>query len=280
MGGGILAQALLKNAPGVSNRLSHVVLISLGLFYNMNFYGRLKAETHLLERLVLQTSFLNPRVSKNLEPIAPWPDLLEDLYKVWRVPYGKARLEADDVYKHDRFVREMFNRISFLIGEPYIESKLVPEIQNTTVTIKVTKKIDRPLPVGVVVRGCSEAVKGRLVYPVTKDDTDIVLQPCSGGFKVGDLLLAEGQEVGTVASEPVIRKPLLPELFGAMALQLYLHGAENLRAGQAVAFNADSTAPPDPPHRWQRFRLSGLRRAETHDADRRGAEPALASQQH
>ena len=249
MGGAILAQALLKNIPGVSGRLSHVVIMSLGLFYNMSLYGRLKAESHLLERIVSGASspfFLDPRIPKESAENWNWPRSVQDLYNLvlWRHPYDRARMEG--VPKSDRGVLEMFNRISFMLGEPYLEANLVPEIHNTTVILDIEDSPGGTLPEGVLVRAEREPMtEGRLTHSFTgkAGRKRMVLCRHLGEFRIGQKLLADGQSVGRVATKPVVKEPLLPNLFGAMALQFLIHGAENLRAGEATEFN---TIPPVP----------------------------------
>jgi Alpha/beta hydrolase family len=250
MGGAILAQALLEDLPGVSDRLSHVVLMSLGLFYSMNLYGRLKAESRLLERVASENPelrFLDPRIRPGTTKLmADWPDSVEGLYQLWRRPYDQARIDADGVLEDDRYVLEMFNRISFMFGEPYLEANLVPEIHDTTVTLKIADGEVGPLPVGVLVRAAGvEAAEGRLAYPFSAAE-HMVLSRCRGDFQVGQALFADGQPVGRVAAPQVVNPPLLPDLFGAMALHLHLHGAENLRTGQATRFKRDPGVAPTP----------------------------------
>ncbi len=253
MGGAILAQALLDDLPGVSDQLSHVVLMSLGLFYSMNLYGRLKAESHLLERVVSQDGArrcLDPRIASVPDRLrAAWPKSLEELYKVWRRPYGDARINADRLSDSDRSARAMFNRISFMFGEPYLGAKVVPEVQETTLTLEIADSQGGPLPIEVLVRqlGTLEA-DGRLAYSFTGNGArqPMVLYRHRGEFRVGQELFAEGQPVGRVAAEPVRNPPLLPELFGAIALHLLIHGANNLRAGQATRFDANPAKAPVP----------------------------------
>jgi pimeloyl-ACP methyl ester carboxylesterase len=250
MGGAILAQALLKNVPGVSDRLSHVVIISLGLFYSMSLYGRLKAESRLLERIASEESgprFLDPRIPRDVE--SPyWPQSVKDLYNLvlWRHPYDRARMDTEGVPESDRGVLEMFNRVSFMLGEPYLEANLVPEIHNTTLILDIEDSPGGTLPAGVLVRAESEAkVEGQLAHSFTgyAGRKRMVLCRHNGEFRIDQKLLADGQPVGRVATKPVVREPLLPDLFGAMALQFLIHGAENLRAGEATEFN---TIPPVP----------------------------------
>jgi pimeloyl-ACP methyl ester carboxylesterase len=249
MGGAILSQALLKNVPNVSDRLSHVVIMSLGLFYTMSLYGRLKAESHLLERIVSGSSgpfFLDPRIPPAGAQNRNWPPSIRDLYRLslWRHPYDEERMKS--VTESDRGVLEMFNRLSFMLGEPYRESNLVPEIHNTTLVLDVEDSPHETLPLGVMVREESDTEsEGELAHSFTGGDARqrMVLYRHKGRFGIGHKLLADGRPVGRVASAPVVKKPLLPDLFGAMAIQFLIHGAENLRAGQATDCNA---IPPVP----------------------------------
>jgi pimeloyl-ACP methyl ester carboxylesterase len=252
MGGAILAQALLENTVGVSDRLSHVVLISLGLFYSMSLYGRLKAESRLLERVVSEQPklrFLDPTISQDRKLRADWPDFVERLYELWWHPYEPSRMDTERVPERDRYVLDMFNRISFMLGEPYLEANLVPEIHDTTLTLDIKDSRSGPLPTGVLVRAEGAATgKGELAYPFAGDAAParMVVRRHEGDFPVGQRLFADGQPVGSVAAEPVVSQPLLPELFGAMELHFLLHGAENLRAGQATRFSGKPTVAPIP----------------------------------
>jgi pimeloyl-ACP methyl ester carboxylesterase len=248
MGGAILAQALLKSMRGVSDRLSNVVIMSLGLFYSMSLYGRLKAESHVLERIASgnPSPFLDPRIPPGGAGNQNWPPSVQDLYNLvlWRHPYDKERMEG--VPESDRPVMEMFNRISFMLGEPYLEVNLVPEIHNTTLILEIEDSPSGTLPVGVLVRAETDAeIEGQLAHSFAGNGARrrMVLCRHTGEFQIGQKLLADGQSVGRVAARPVVSGPLLPDLFGAMALQFLIHGAENLRSGQATKFNSNPPVP-------------------------------------
>lgn len=140
MGAGTLAQGI---AHGVVSRtdhgLTHVVLMTLGLFYQTPVDSRLKAQEHLLERLVSPDRqshgalvSVDPRVDmaasrKALSPEA-WPDALHTLYLAWP---GRMKPHSDKEVKkalENPHVLEMCNRLNFMYGMPYVEKNLVQEI--------------------------------------------------------------------------------------------------------------------------------------------------------
>jgi pimeloyl-ACP methyl ester carboxylesterase len=185
MGGGVLAEAIALGCV-TADDLDYVVLMTLGLFYEVPIDGRLKSEDRTLERLESRASkkppflYVDPRVaSSKLDLRAPWPEDLDDLYKEW-----PAGLKSHDEGVGDNAapgvgasglaggskalldpVTHMCNRVSFMYGMPYQHGNLVDEIHETS-------------------------------------------------------------------------PPCLPELFGAIPLHMYIHGAKNIRAGRATFYKA------------------------------------------
>ncbi len=267
LGGAILAEALLKQVPGVHERLSHVVLMTIGFFYQMNAHGRLKAEAHLLKRVISDhpdRRVLDPRVDGESGEIPPengWPAFVETLYQAWRHPYDKARMDHENIPERDRYVLEMFNRVSFMFGEPYHETNLVPEIHHrlTKVLLDPNDEFVRPLSPGTLIEardGDRIVARGEVAYRFDDASNQVLVlcrcrelveqeQPSPEEarraadwdlpmFKIGQSLLADGQSIGTVKDDSNDEPPLLPSLFGAIPLQLFMHGAENLRSGVAT----------------------------------------------
>ncbi|MGI9510628.1 MAG: hypothetical protein ACR2QJ_14905, partial [Geminicoccaceae bacterium] len=194
-------------------------------------------------------------------PKNAWPEFIETLYGAWRVPYHQERLTLEDIPAKERPVFEMFNRLSFMYGEPYQEGNLAPEIHHRLQELAISPLKDggklEKVPAGSAIR-VGETAMGEVAY-----DFDGVLNEklwvfrTDNDFKQGQLLSADGRLIGKV--EKVGRKddmngPLLPMLFGPMSLDLFRHGAENLRAGVATTLkdavndsgNGDHDREPEP----------------------------------
>ncbi len=263
MGGAVLAEALLKKRPGVHGRLSHVVLLTIGLFYQMNLQGRLKAESHLLKRMKAECPdqpFLNPRLESRKETDDPcptrrpleqaWPSFLETLYRAWPVPYDRERMARENMALEDCSALEMFNRLSFMFGEPYHEANLVPEIHHYVQLFDVEPRLGLALalPEGARVEGrggmCSGEVTGLLADDYKSGSNGkFSVYRLQGRFQPGQALLVDGQPIGKVGPIVDLIEPQLPELFGRMPLDLFIHGAENLRQGVATDLGAHDGRP-------------------------------------
>ena len=171
----------------------------------------------------------------------------------------------------------MFNRISFMLGEPYLEANLVPEIHNTTLMLDIEDSPGRAAAGREFWCGPRAKRKSKVSLPIPSRATPPGNEWCCTAIKansgINQELLADGRPVGRVASAPVVKKPLLPDLFGAMAIHFLIHGAENLRAGQATDFSANPPVPHIDGTADPYAGFDGLKR--TH-LDRRCAQPALA----
>jgi pimeloyl-ACP methyl ester carboxylesterase len=135
MGAATLARAIAEGF--LKDRLpSHIVLSTVGLFYEVAVDGRLKAEDHLLERLWSddQTQLIDPRCSKAkgrrvFKPREPWPDDLETMYSTWPRWFKPHPGIAGEI-------AETCNRLSFMYGEPYYEPALNPDIHSSPEELK------------------------------------------------------------------------------------------------------------------------------------------------
>ncbi len=120
MGAGILAQAIAGGHVG-GRELSHVVLSTLGLFYEPAFDGRVKRQDPMLERVLLggEPIFtIDPACSE------PWPDEVELLFRNWpRQLHPHASVDAASVLA-------FCDRLTFMYGPPFCEENLVPEIHD------------------------------------------------------------------------------------------------------------------------------------------------------
>jgi hypothetical protein len=141
MGGGTLAQSIAAGKD--KGALTHVVLMTLGLFYKTPAANVLKVQDHLLERLLTLdrgeprgTVFaIDPRVDEEdryeHQPQWEWPQPLEYLYQNW-----PGRLHTDEEIENllehkkqrEADLARMCNRVGFMFGDPYREMNLVPEL--------------------------------------------------------------------------------------------------------------------------------------------------------
>lgn len=119
LGGGVLSMAVARGtleSLGVGN----VILVTLGLFYEVPWNGWIKAEDYLVERSLIR----NP----NLRRVSParteeWPAELAEAYERWpRSWLGGNRDEPID---------ELFRRLTFMYGEPYARGRLTRELELT-----------------------------------------------------------------------------------------------------------------------------------------------------
>ena len=259
MGGAIMAEALVRGVLDHES-LSHIVLSTMGVFYEMNLHGRMKADAHLIKRLRNDRDereqtrrFIDPRpVEDAVDPHAPlrdpWPEDIEALYEAWRIPYDEPRLRGEGIPKAERPVFELFNRLSFMFGEPYQEGNLAPEIHHRLQALTIERHGDRNVgeaPLGSLIE-VDGAPMGEVAYDWNGVSEPLWVGRCETGFKVGQVIFADGHKVGAIsgiATDVEGRNgPLLPGLFGAMSLDLFQHGAENLRAHIATAPKEDRPA--------------------------------------
>lgn len=132
MGAAVLAQAIAQGRIKKKDKVSHIVLMTIGLFYEAPYDGRLKTEDHILERLLdrkPEIQFVDPRCHEGTNDLVhDWADEFEDLYKAWP---GRLRPHSHAVTSRGRspqHILEQCNRVSFMFGEPYFEPLLVDEV--------------------------------------------------------------------------------------------------------------------------------------------------------
>jgi cholesterol oxidase len=123
MGAATLAQAIARGYVGKPQRLTHVVLMAIGLFYEPALDGRLKSQDHALERLwagnSAQCVAIDPRPNKT------WPKEFDEIYGNWPAslrPHQQPESSMD----------EICNKVSFMFGQPYRERNLHPEAHRGT----------------------------------------------------------------------------------------------------------------------------------------------------
>jgi pimeloyl-ACP methyl ester carboxylesterase len=113
-GAGSFAIAIARNT--VDRRgVDSVVLSTLGLFYETPFDGWVKVEDFIIERILGQ----NPP-HREIDPRKPdaWPPAMTEAYDDW--PRAWLPFECG--------AGEMFRRLTFMFGQPYLRERLVPGI--------------------------------------------------------------------------------------------------------------------------------------------------------
>jgi len=123
---------------------------------------------------------------------------------------------------------------------------LAPEIHHRlrAVTIGIPKlDASETVPAGALIEIDGDAV-GEAAYDFKpgQDDKLLVFR-YKGERESGQALFADGLLVGEQIKVDAGDVPLLPELFGGMSVDLFQHGAENLRAGSATKLDGDSAKP-------------------------------------
>jgi hypothetical protein len=234
MGAGTLAQAIADGYVKKEHRLSHVVLSTLGLFYQVHLESRLKTQDHLLERLLRNS----PKVLA-IDPQKPksWPAEFRGMYDNWPTSL-RPHQEANPSPVHD-----LCNRLSFMYGSPYHEHNLVPEIHSTIWTVPFSHGEYAPV-VGDAVTGELSAARGVLhdieVEPGSSWQQKnakgvLILTRPEGEFQDGEPLQIRDRRFA--AAKLPTRAPVeLPRQFGAIPLKMYAHGARNARRRWAATY--------------------------------------------
>jgi pimeloyl-ACP methyl ester carboxylesterase len=123
MGAGTLAQSIASGHIDLAeNELTHVVLLTLGLFYVPAWDSRVKSHDFILERLQLSGDLVvdpRPRAAQK------WGREMQEIYDNWP---NALRQHREPVQNE---IDEMCNRLSFMYGPPYLEQNLAPGIHGT-----------------------------------------------------------------------------------------------------------------------------------------------------
>src|SRR5690606_7615730 len=138
MGAACLSIAIARGSLGEKTRLTHVVLSTIGLFYEVAVDGRLKASDRVLERLLSREEiyFVDPVCNPRDVGSDPhedsddvlgtkWPNELEKMYEAWPHWWRPHRQANGALTSH---ILSMCNRLSFMYGEPYHEPALCAQI--------------------------------------------------------------------------------------------------------------------------------------------------------
>jgi lysosomal acid lipase/cholesteryl ester hydrolase len=154
VGSGILAIAIALGKlrdRGITN----VVLNTLGLFYRVPWDTWTKADDQVLERLLVVDPgclFIHPDAVSHR-----WPGSLEDAFKMW----PSALLPSAGP--------EMFRRLSFMFGNPYMRSIVPAEIDNED----ELKRQFGAMPIALYIQ-CGQSV--RRGFAAKLDDTSWSLE--------------------------------------------------------------------------------------------------------
>jgi len=236
VGAGALAQAIASGHADTRTRppLTHLVLLTLGLFYETSLEGRLKTQDQPLERVWSEepdVDRIDPQLGER------WPAVLEEMYQNW-----PASLHPHPAEKPSRN-REICNRASFMYGTPYLETQLVPEIHSDTWALSFERGVAAPLP-GEVIEGERPRAGGVLDEVSVKTGSwaegnaagVMRLIDGRGPFESGDRLSFGGDAIAvcTGASEESAQ---LEVQFGAIPLRLFRQVASNVRRRWAAGFD-------------------------------------------
>ncbi len=127
MGGGIISQSIASGHLGdalqaADLRLSHLVIMTLGLFYEVQIDGRLKTQDNILARLLAgkePRTIIDPRTNQDFGGQKPeWPAALDNFYqsaKDMTLMHARSSLNETE---------ELCNRLAFMYGGIFKESQL------------------------------------------------------------------------------------------------------------------------------------------------------------
>jgi pimeloyl-ACP methyl ester carboxylesterase len=143
LAGGALSMAIARGkleGLGVTN----VVLATMGLFYEVQWNGWIKAEDFIIERLLAT----DPRC-RAIDPAYPksWPDAMVHEYECWPPVWLGAPGKRD--------VDELFRRLSFCYGDPYARQRLEPAFEAS-----LTKGYFGPIHLGVFLHASQMVRRG------------------------------------------------------------------------------------------------------------------------
>jgi hypothetical protein len=236
LGAAVLAQAIANGDVDPKEIPMHVVLQTIGLFYEARQENELKSQEYEVEKVLAREEYFE------IDPhhLEEWPPRLQDLYREWlgRRPHQRG---PDDPAGS----AELCNRISFLYGQPYIESKLVPSVHHATAELGFRDGQVEPAA-GDPVQGRGSNASGVVeeVIPSAgswQEGTQegvLVVRRERGDFEAGETLSIANTPIATCVSVEGVG-PALADQFGAIPLKLYAHGGRNLRRGWAAHFDAD-----------------------------------------
>lgn len=239
LGAAALAQAIAGagRAGLFAPALSHVVLLTIGLYYELPYDSLVRNEDRTIERM-LRTDLLA------VDPEgALWPDPFQSLYQ--RTPRS--------LFTHGRRVDatladKVCDRLSFMYGKPYLEHNLAPEIHHETTVIRFSEGSRKPVSGDRIRMGDASAC----LHSFTAASPDWMGRKASGRMNLidvngrieagQDLLVGSGrnrERIAKVVEVAPPRGPELPQQFGPIPLPTLAQGAMNARRRCAAPFGAD-----------------------------------------
>ncbi len=152
IGAGSAAVAIARGAVEPF-RVGKVVLLTLGLFYEVPWNGWLKAEDFLLERVLHNAPWC-----RGIDPLerTPWPDDMAAAYRRWPRGWKPGGATAAD---------EMLRRLAFMMGQPFAMQRLHPSLQNDGIRAYFGN-----LPLGLYLH-TSQMVRRGFAAPFDRPDT-------------------------------------------------------------------------------------------------------------
>lgn len=237
MGAAVVAQAIAQGTLDMDLRRLHVVLLTLGLFYEAPAESQLRSQDPLLERLLgsaTPPSVIDPREG------ATWPAELGELYASLRSGTDHRDHSSGTISAAEA----LCDRVSFLYGRPYLERNLFATVHRDSLVIEFRDGVRAP-SAGDRIYGAMSGARARVLEVIAGAGTwergdragTLLGSPEAEGFRAGEALVLGGRKVATcLAAESLAAE--LPAQFGAIPLRLYTHAWRNLRRGWAAAFDA------------------------------------------
>ena len=147
LGSGAFAQSL---AGGHLQELhvSHVVLSTLGLFYEVTFDNAMKAKDFVLEKIAAQCDYIAPDEA--------WPDDLERDYQDWKAILSPGCKPLCD--------NDLCFRLCFMYGIPYFHEQLTEELHDA----KALNAQFGPIPIEMYIQA-GQNVRRRWAAPYGAD---------------------------------------------------------------------------------------------------------------
>jgi pimeloyl-ACP methyl ester carboxylesterase len=110
LGAACLSMAIGAGHVKSSSGLGRIVLVAIGLFYEVTWDGWAKVQDRVLDRIAdanAATPFITPDVK-----VRKWPDIMEQTFELWPEVWGPP-------WKDD-----FFRRLAFMFGQPFLVSNL------------------------------------------------------------------------------------------------------------------------------------------------------------
>jgi hypothetical protein len=210
LGGGAISIAVARGMlRGIERRVPHIVLSTLGLFYEVPWNGWIKAEDFLLERAIATEG------ARMIDPHddTSWPPPFRDAYRIW----PRAWLPPSGSREKD-----LLRRLTFMFGQPYAAEALDPSIGS-----EVLSQFG-PMHIGLYMHTSQMVRRG---YAARFDEPDVIDRPLERrrARRLGGA--AAAARPGTAAPGDLTPQPFLPlnvTVVGAAENQLWHRDAADL----------------------------------------------------